>query len=543
MKRALAAVVVAATLLGGVAAQAKGESSVDPGILPGSRWYFLDKGLEDLRQWLTGISRKSTIAYLEKRMREREAEALAIAMRQGTIYETGPLADEALAALGERLRHKRDALTAAEGIVDQVERIAAIEGLREGAWRFDKDYRERIEAIRAKAEDRKQELRDEIAEARKSGDAAKLDELKERYVAAAAEAAAIAAREFQLHASDDRQAEMFENHLSGAEKARLVFQRVEQEEQERKNASWEKLFAALDGGKKALAEGKTDVLDQAVTQLQIGLREAKEEDRKLAAIEEAKKDPTVEPKAPEPPKRPAPAVPKPAQIGVPAKPAPAKPKLETIPSETVQTKPLVLVYYPVLAETVGTYVSVQYGAQDGLPPYHFQLETGGGFPPIGLILDANGRLSGTPKAAGNFKFSVCVVDMTGESVCYQTVFTVSEAQQAPPPPAPAPEPEVGTSIAVTGTSCTGDGTHVDVSGSASGPVGASIGIHYGDNVSCGSWTIRSFGGCTRSAGDPENTQWTFRFYKGQVSGDAQEIEVYSNTSGTKSARYEKPNCP
>ena len=57
----------------------------------------------------------------------------------------------------------------------------------------------------------------------------------------------------------------------------------------------------------------------------------------------------------------------------------------------------------------------------GNPPYHFQLDTMGGFPPIGMHLGMNGLLYGTPTAKpplGGWKeFAVCAVDMSGNSDC------------------------------------------------------------------------------------------------------------------------------
>ncbi len=57
----------------------------------------------------------------------------------------------------------------------------------------------------------------------------------------------------------------------------------------------------------------------------------------------------------------------------------------------------------------------------GNPPYHFQLDTMGGFPPIGMHLGMNGLLYGTPTAkpplGGWPPFAVCAVDMTGENDC------------------------------------------------------------------------------------------------------------------------------
>jgi hypothetical protein len=57
-------------------------------------------------------------------------------------------------------------------------------------------------------------------------------------------------------------------------------------------------------------------------------------------------------------------------------------------------------------------------ATGGVEPIRYELQTAGGFPPIGLVLAANGALSGTPTiVAALAPFFVCAVDATGRSVC------------------------------------------------------------------------------------------------------------------------------
>jgi len=64
----------------------------------------------------------------------------------------------------------------------------------------------------------------------------------------------------------------------------------------------------------------------------------------------------------------------------------------------------------------------------GSGPYHFQLESGSGFPPIGLTLYPNGLLKGTPRIAGETTFTVCVVDLGGHQCCVQVSLSVREAR-------------------------------------------------------------------------------------------------------------------
>ena len=188
-----------------------------------------------------------------------------------------------------------------------------------------------------------------------------------------------------------------------------------------------------------------------------------------------------------------------------------KPALEPIPSTNVNSDPLHLYYYPTLNGKVGQAVNVQYKASGGLAPYHFQLETMGGFPPHGVIFDANGLLSGTPSAAGTYTFRPCVVDTTGKSFCQETVMTVLPAS---PPSPPATELKISLSniscaIADGSYGCGGNNYWRSESGLASGPVGTRVVGQY--VTSCGSWALDSASfTCTRRADDPEETQWTFR---------------------------------
>lgn len=58
-------------------------------------------------------------------------------------------------------------------------------------------------------------------------------------------------------------------------------------------------------------------------------------------------------------------------------------------------------------------------------PYSFYLGSGVGFPPMGLKLDMNGVLKGTPTGTGDSKFEVCVKDVGGRSACRTYSMSVS----------------------------------------------------------------------------------------------------------------------
>lgn len=64
----------------------------------------------------------------------------------------------------------------------------------------------------------------------------------------------------------------------------------------------------------------------------------------------------------------------------------------------------------------------------GAPPYRYQLQTAGGFPPFGITIDPTGFVSGTPVAAGISAFMICAVDSVGENSCVATTLAVQ-----PPP--------------------------------------------------------------------------------------------------------------
>lgn len=64
----------------------------------------------------------------------------------------------------------------------------------------------------------------------------------------------------------------------------------------------------------------------------------------------------------------------------------------------------------------------------GSPTYHFQSDSFvTGAPPIGMIVDLNGDLTGTPSVAGTYTFGVCAVDLVGASSCKTTSIVVNPA--------------------------------------------------------------------------------------------------------------------
>lgn len=112
----------------------------------------------------------------------------------------------------------------------------------------------------------------------------------------------------------------------------------------------------------------------------------------------------------------------------------------------------------------------------GQPPYTFQLGAGSGFPPIGMHLNLNGTLTGTPSVAGVSNFVVCAVDLSRNTACDTVRFTVDPAPVSPPAPPPAPPPTGGTTtfVSSTGIECVGRGNG-PVQGTCTGQITVRVG--------------------------------------------------------------------
>ncbi len=98
----------------------------------------------------------------------------------------------------------------------------------------------------------------------------------------------------------------------------------------------------------------------------------------------------------------------------------------------------------------------------GHAPYRFQTDTpAAGVPPLGMILNPNGDLTGTASYAGTYGFSVCVADSAGNTTarCLPTSITVAEPSASPPAePAPAPGAPPAPAPAVPAAPTAGAGT-------------------------------------------------------------------------------------
>lgn len=463
-------------------------------VLPGSFWYKPKIFWEQVWQKILGDSQAAQ-DYFEKRMRKREAEALEIAKTKGV------LSDEAIAVLRSRLSHKQEAEELAIRNAYKAPITTTIEDIEERAAQFDREYLDLIKKAKDDMELEKDELRKQIIAVREEKDQEKLDELTGQMKNLVERGDDLREREWQVKSTGAGQAEIIENRLTGAEKAQLLFKRIEREGL--KNTQlWERLRSMLQ--KKSDKESLDSLTDEIQKELNKTLLERKADED---AAEEKKNAADL-------------------ILGKAESPAP-KPVLKTIPSKIVSTERLGLVgYRSDFAGEVGAFFDYQLEGVGGLPPYHFQLGTGYGFPPIGVIFDSNGRLSGIPQAAGRYSFVLCIVDTTGAYNCKQSGMIVGPAtrQAFPQPapetaPAPQPAPAATAKFSISSVSCqltkeagVDSEYTVSVSGIASGPINARLVLPglpgYISNSWTSSWGNKISDIVDRSSSDPETTNWT-----------------------------------
>ena len=87
----------------------------------------------------------------------------------------------------------------------------------------------------------------------------------------------------------------------------------------------------------------------------------------------------------------------------------------------------------------------------GTAPYYYQTATlTDGAPPLGMILNPNGDLTGTPMVPGQYDFSVCATDSADNtSPCQPISITVVPESTPPPSPPPSPPPAPAPSVSLT----------------------------------------------------------------------------------------------
>ena len=79
---------------------------------------------------------------------------------------------------------------------------------------------------------------------------------------------------------------------------------------------------------------------------------------------------------------------------------------------------------------VGVAYSYQFTALGGTGSFTYALETGAGFPPVGIVLSPNGLMAGTTTSTAAATFGVCATDTAGRSVCRRLTLTPAAATTA-----------------------------------------------------------------------------------------------------------------
>ncbi|MDD5181851.1 MAG: putative Ig domain-containing protein [Candidatus Nanoarchaeia archaeon] len=182
----------------------------------------------------------------------------------------------------------------------------------------------------------------------------------------------------------------------------------------------------------------------------------------------------------------------------------------------------------------------------GNPPYHFQLESGTGFPPMGMTLHPNGLLDGTPTAVGTSTFNVCAVDESGKSECsntslkvmdiYATINSVSCVRTTD-----YDDIVTGYEITVKGTAKADYNMYLGYSDEIFENMNSDDGIGYSDyeeGTDCGSWNDGGLATCWNDVGDNSAISWTFvfrSFIHPGVHDLTAKAAVYSGGQITKTA--------
>ncbi len=511
MRRIIIAILVSASLSAssGVQAQESGTEAV-AGLNPDSFLYFFDILAEEIWGSIGVFGNNAKAEYLVSRIRERESEAKMMARSRGVF------SDEALNVLDRKSAYRRRSaeLFLADSNYEKIHELQA------DGFLFDDEYYKLIDIEKGRVSENIDYFSGEIRKARDSRDNSKLSYSIGALEKAKKEFDDIRDRESKFVLTGEVAAQKFEDTMTGAEKAKLLFERLEWEGKNRRAASdavWNNLLKQLDATKKAVDAGdeNIDLLTRKLQDEALLVRgeikfeieddkEAKDREIERVVAGEAKQPEVVAARAP-------------------------NPVLKKIPSETISQYPLGLMGWNYMFQaTAGEYFETEFDAMGGLAPYYFKLDTASGFPPIGLIISPNGLLSGTPKVSGTYTFKVCVVDTAGKSDCRSnTMYVKNDATQGAVvnpalEPVPLPNPNVEVKISISNKSCSviqaySDYTRYikDVTGSASGPEGAKLKLTYTPlPISCGSWTATDVGSrgnsCARMAGDPETTNWSFR---------------------------------
>jgi hypothetical protein len=151
----------------------------------------------------------------------------------------------------------------------------------------------------------------------------------------------------------------------------------------------------------------------------------------------------------------------------------------------------------------------------GVPPYYYEVGSlASGAPPLGVSVDLNGNLIGTPGNTGHYVFNVCQVDSVGDYSCQPVTVDVGSVS-------------ITSFTQTLASRNTGDGVNcstmseyinLTLTGTAIGPVSTTLGM-YGTTNNCGAWTYvpgAYQNVCVCSTGQPQtttfSTQWQEELY-------------------------------
>jgi hypothetical protein len=190
-------------------------------------------------------------------------------------------------------------------------------------------------------------------------------------------------------------------------------------------------------------------------------------------------------------------------------------------------------------------------------PYTFYLGSGVGFPPLGVILNNNGILSGKPTTHGPSKFEVCAKDIGGNFDCKVVNIVIAPAKENK-----ENKTQVKATVSVTSAKCTiletytGDMISVlkkmgavyaryynlKATGMASGPVGTRFILDTKplvgsakEKLDCGDWFVdTALGNCMRlneNMSESMNWEYETNAYGEQVNVDPNlQIKIEASVS-------------
>lgn len=431
MKKSFAIFLVAILLFGITACQVQA-AEPHAWITPNSVFYGYKIFGEWVKEKIVSIGGvESELSYVSKRIRNRAEELI-------TLEADGKVNTPAYIEANNRYHNLETRFNTILNEIEIADRYKlAQDELNQSRGLGEEDYTQ--VHYRILNQQKMDEIQNQITEANNSGDNAKVAELRAEFNQAKQNDAAAIAISKSIELQDKQNVEQIKNLLPAKEKVDYGLLWANKYKQDIENASQNEIF-----------KNNTDQFDKAkkaIDDLIFDLKTIpldKVDDKKLDDLFAVARKILQDTSGAIGQKilngnliKPLPETKSQKTTITPTEKTPEfvpKKKLETIPSESVSTETLMLSgrNYDNFNGQVGEEFTHYFSATGGLPPYRYQLETGVGFPPQKIILDANGKLSGTPTIAGDSTFGVCVVDTAGKSDCHTVTMTVDPAEEALP---------------------------------------------------------------------------------------------------------------